>query len=97
MGGLFGGGGTSVTQQAGNSTEVTVDISNIIDAQVFADALKSTAGQTQELIASLSKAQIITQLGELKLQAEQNQFIRTSVKVGLLGGVSYFVWRKFYD
>ena len=103
MGGLvssvFGGGGssTSVQQQAANTTTIntTNEISNIIDLQVIADAIKATAGQTQELIASLSKAQIITQIADVQAKIKQNEILQQSFKTALLCGAGWLTWRYY--
>ena len=89
---------TSVNQASQNQTTVTVEnqIANIIDVQVIADALKATAGQTQELIASLSKAQIITQLGEVKARMEQNEILKNGIKWAFIGAGIWFIGRKIY-
>lgn len=106
---IFGGGGgnTTVTQVSNNKTDVTLtsQIANVIDLEALAQAvtamgdsvkgaLTGTAEQTQALIASLSSAQIVTQIAAVQEKAELNDFLKDASKIALLVGGGYFVWRK---
>lgn len=98
---LFGGGGggsTVVNQTSANKTDVKVtsQIANLIDLSVLAEAVKATGKQTQDLIASLSKAQIMTQIADIQQRAAQSEMIKTALKFTGFGLVAYLIWREFY-
>ena len=96
MGSIFGGG-SSTTQTAQNRTTINLDnqIANIIDVSVIAEALKSTTAQTQELIANISKAQILAQVAEVQAKMQQNEILKQSLKYAGIGIVAYGVWRLY--
>ena len=98
MGGILGGGGSSSTQQSSNKTTVNVEnqIANVIDLGVIAEALKATSANTQELIASISKAQIIAQIASVQEKAKQNEVLKDGLKYGGIGIAGYFIYKEFY-
>src|SRR5690606_37371560 len=103
VGDLFGGGddsGTTVTQTAQNTTDITVtsQIANLIDITALAEAVKAmgssvqgaitaTGQQTQALIAGLQQAQIVTALADVQAKVQQNELLKsglTIAKISLL-------------
>ena len=56
LSGIFGGGGTTVTQTAKNTTEITLtnQIANLIDLEALADAVKSMGDTVGSAIGSVS-------------------------------------------
>ena len=101
---VFGGGSkTSVNQQAANKTTVNVqnESSKVIDltalAETLSETLKATSKQTQDLILNISKAQIVTNLLDLKQRTEQSERITAGIKLTAIAGAIYLLWRWIYD
>lgn len=99
VGGIFGGGKSKTSQQATNTTEVNVksEITNVIDVGVIAEAIKATGEQTKDLIANLSKAQILTQIADVQARLQQNETIQKALKGLAILGVIWFLWEKVYN
>lgn len=73
----------------------------MIDVTALAEAVKAIGAtiaqsgqQTQNLIASLQSAQILTALADVQEKARQNEIVENTLKFAAIAGAGWFIWRK---